>query len=924
MRQGVGNAISIMGARPTSNNFTIDGTANVDTSLGTPAAILSVEAIEEFKEQTRTYSAAYGWSANQINLVSKSGTNDFHGALFGFFRNEAWDARNFFDPPGVSPPELDQKQFGGLVRGPLVRDKTFFLASYEGTRVRRARARSTPCRVPTSWRDASGRRSWIPSRASPSRTTPSATASRGSRRWPCERDESVPNVDLPQGNYQVVQPCLSPQDQWTLRLDQDLGRLGRAFVRFTKTTYDNRTSSNLLDLGDRVFVQDTTQWQVSHTWPVRPGLVNSFRLGRLVARADQHGIPCDRASVDFLDFSGVFENVADDQRECPQIAIGGYSGTGGAINAYAASRQPMWDVGNSTTWVRGPHTLSLGLGFRRWQLQRDLATGFLGNHSYGLGGTSGFSGSSVADFLLGYYSGGSVFQPAAFSVPGAAGNPREFNFTSVAPFFAFRTTGEIGSRLTLNLGMRWDYRSVPYETNDRMAWRNPDYAPGGLLVADRRLVEGGIVDGAYYRYAGRRSPENPDRFKVFAPRLGFAWRPSGALGAVVRGGYGLFYDSAEGRELDGAADVYPYVSRGNYVQSLGQPTPLSTTDQLYPSFRLAGVATPAANTFLAVSASPRPRNPRVHQWSLGVQKQLPRSTIVELNYVGSHGANLLMRQNVAQALAYSPERPAVASRKPYQNFEVFIDSNWGGRSDYHAANLKVDHHGPGLLLTLVYTWAKSTDSKSAAAETGASAYNGWQGFLDNHDPGRDHGLSDFDVDHRAVASFVWSLPFGTSGGRGLGRTLVGGFQLSGIYTWQHGFPITIEAADLGGVLDTFGANRADVVGDIHRGGGDIGRWFDTAAFAQPAVGAVRRLGPEHPARARNRQPRPRAVEDRGAQGESSFAAPGSSLQRPESPAVHGGLHEHRERQLRSGHGGAAGADQSARAPTPLVTSGTAP
>ncbi len=119
MRQGVGNAISIMGSRPTSNNFMIDGTSNVDTSLGTPAAILSIDIIQEFKEQTATYSAEYGFSANQINIVSKSGTNDFHGSAFAFFRNESLDARNFFDPVDAEKPKLDQKQPGFYVGGPV-------------------------------------------------------------------------------------------------------------------------------------------------------------------------------------------------------------------------------------------------------------------------------------------------------------------------------------------------------------------------------------------------------------------------------------------------------------------------------------------------------------------------------------------------------------------------------------------------------------------------------------------------------------------------------------------------------------------------------------------------------------------------------------------------------------------------------------
>src|SRR6185295_3646529 len=143
MRQGVGNAISIMGSRPTSNNFMIDGTSNVDTALGTPAAILSIDIIQEFKEQTATYSAEYGFSANQINIVSKSGTNTFHGSAFAFFRNEKLDARNFFDPANAPKPKLDQKQPGFYVGGPVRlpfydgRNKTFFLFNYEATRIER-------------------------------------------------------------------------------------------------------------------------------------------------------------------------------------------------------------------------------------------------------------------------------------------------------------------------------------------------------------------------------------------------------------------------------------------------------------------------------------------------------------------------------------------------------------------------------------------------------------------------------------------------------------------------------------------------------------------------------------------------------------------------------------------------------------------
>ena len=840
MRQGVGNAISISGARATSNNFMIDGTANIDTALGTPAAILSVDAMEEFTQQNKTYSAEYGFSANQINLVSKSGSNEFHGAAFIFGRNEAWDAKNFFDAPGKEKPPLDQKQFGGTLSGPIIKNKTFLLLNYEGTRI--DRGSSGFATVPTPDMLAGRFPGTIidpfTGQPFPNNTIPRERYSRLAALAVDQGWFPAPNSTAPQGNLQYVVTLPQTQNQFNVRLDQDLGRYGRAFVRVTKTTFENQAAGNVIwEGGRRRFDQDTTNWQVSHTWPIKSNIVNVLRVGRVDARADQFGIPCPQDQVSALQLTGIFDPIPDFQRECPTIGFqaGGYAGTGGVVNAYSASNQPMWDISNTTTWVSGSHTFTFGANYRRWWLQRDLATGFTGDFAY-----SGFAtGDPIADLLLGTYASAAGFLPAAFAVPGKAGNPREMNFLYVAPYF--QDDWRVSSKLTLNLGLRFDYRNVPYETNDRMGWRNLDYAAGGLLVADQSLAAGGIIPAnGYYQEAGRRSPENPDRFKVFAPRISFAFRPFESEKTVIRGGYGLFYDSAEGREIDGAADIYPYVSRINLQQSAGTVN-IQTTDQVFPSFAAPDPASPAANTFLAVSMSPEPKNPFVQQWSLGVQHLVTRTTSVELNYVGSHGSNLLMRRNIAQAVPYTPSRPTVAERKPFPNFGVYIDSDWSGWSDYHALNAIVTHRGRGLLATAAYTFAKSTDSKSAAASLGATETAGWQGFLNNHDPARDHGLSGFDVAHRFVASFVWNLPFGkgerwAGDASGLGQALIGGWQLNGIYLWQGGFPITITAADLGGLNDTFGTNRADIVGDVHSGGGTIGQWFNTAAFAQPALG----------------------------------------------------------------------------------------
>ena len=244
MRQGAGNAISIMGSRPTSNNFMIDGTANIDTALGTPAAILSIDALEEFKEQTKTYSAEYGFSANQINLVSKSGTNEWHGALFGFMRNDGARRQELLRPAergeARARPEAVRRrrprahhQEQDVLPGELRRDpdRPRLQLVLQGAQPERAGR-------PLLHHDHRPRRP-----ASPSRTTPSRRrASRASRSVALRNNwYPAPNSDSPLGNYsRSVRTLPQTQNQFTVRIDQDLGRCGRAFARYTETRYENR------------------------------------------------------------------------------------------------------------------------------------------------------------------------------------------------------------------------------------------------------------------------------------------------------------------------------------------------------------------------------------------------------------------------------------------------------------------------------------------------------------------------------------------------------------------------------------------------------------------------------------------------------------------------------------------------------------
>ena len=251
MRQGVGSAISIMGARPTSNNFMLDGTANIDTSLGTVAAVLSIDAIQEFKEQTSTYSAEYGFSSNQINIISKSGTNSFHGSAFDFIRNEKLDARNFFDPVDATKPKLDQKQPGFVVGGPIFKNKTFFLVNYEGVRIQRGF--SSFYNVPTPDQLAGHFTSTIidptTGQPFPNNTIPQSRFSRLAKLAVGEVHAGAEHRAT-QGNYQVIRTLPQNQDQYTIRVDHNLGKYGTVFGRFTKTTFNNIATGSVSDLGD--------------------------------------------------------------------------------------------------------------------------------------------------------------------------------------------------------------------------------------------------------------------------------------------------------------------------------------------------------------------------------------------------------------------------------------------------------------------------------------------------------------------------------------------------------------------------------------------------------------------------------------------------------------------------------------------------
>jgi hypothetical protein len=940
MRQGQGNAVSINGGRPEGNNYTLDGLVNTDQALVTPAVILSQDAIGEFKVQSGIYPAENGFGASQINLVSRGGTNAIHGVAFWSIRNNAVDAKpfptynDFTAGVPTQNPVLQLNQFGFVADGPVYipklydgRNKTFWMANYEGWRMNNG-ARlieyvPTPAELAgdfsqTTYPAVNG----LPGGPLPAFGTPTCTAvlaagydclpanpATGLNDWGTQVPASAqtariglvavqnkfwgtPTVNgTPEGvpNFFVNIPGPLTNNQQTYRGDQNLGKFGSVFGRYTHYTYVNHTNYNSgsADYGLQEFDQTNDAWMISHTINFGPRNVNNFRFGHLRAQAPQGSAPPPADVVSALGLTGVFTKFTRLQETWPNIGPCNQCASGGGpVNSYSGSDNPNWEFADGFTTIHGSHTLGFGIDYRHWHLIRNLDDDFYGD--WGFNGSTVIknfagcpnpasplnggqplcgTGNGVADMLTGYYSGVSGFVPGPLSPTDQAGNPQDHVFSYVGPYV--EDDWKVTPKLSINYGLRWDFRPAAYEADNHFFWLDTSNSQGGLCYADKQLSTNGVAPGIgldggpIIRYCGK-TPRGGQK-GPFAPRFGVNYRINDQT--VLRGGYGIFFDSFEGREIDDSADIYPYSIRNSL-----NPTTVSTipklSNNLFPPYTTLGPFPASTLSFIAVIESQNPLDPYVQSWTLSVQRALAQNTTLEVNYIGTKSTHLLDRRNIAQPYQVPANSQAfcqatdpvtgaylnldkapctVTSRLPYPNFtQFYINSDWHGYSNYNAMNIKFEHRAQNLAATAIYTWAKSMDDKSAAAGVGATGA-GYQGFEYNHNPNLDYGPSDFSVNQRFVASYVYQLPFGR--GQKFANQInraadlaIGGWQLSGIVTFQSGFPFTMQANDIQGVnfSQFMHANLAKGC-DIH--GNTSGKFarFNPDCFTQPALGTFGNL-----------------------------------------------------------------------------------
>ncbi len=853
-----GSTLSVSGARTTSNGYLIDGLTNTDAIWDLRAVFLSLDAVQEFKQQATTYSAEYGGSASQINLSTKSGTNSLHGTVFEFNRNDAYDARSFFDQPGVKLPPLRQNNYGYSLGGPVYipkiydgRSRSFFFANFERLIATTSQtihpltptaddlqgviASTVPVLDPLTGQpfpqDQSGNYTIPKDRWS--RLATVATATQG-RYFP------VPGVYDPNTGGNSIGVISSPADQrqQTYRFDQTLTSKDQMFARFTLTNFTNTTDGNTR-YGNSIAGITSQSWVVGETHTFGASLLNQASFGRLAYANTGYGTPAPSTDLAGLGLKNTYSLAG---ASFPALQFGAaFSLAGGADNTPGFGKEQIWDFSDTLSWLHGRHNVTTGFSGSIDHSIFSASTNPLGVYSFDGTGTAPqgkvpTAGNTFADFLLGDITSGSAGIPTPYSATTPFAEYVDHNKFAIF----VNDNWKVRDNLTLIVGLRYDYQGVPYEEKNHWFWRDLTAPGGALCTADKSLISSG-VGGTLYKYCGRTTP-NPAPKTPFAPRLGFAFRPFPTDKTVVRGGYGIFFDQYQLTEFS-SGGLYPYTETYNSSHQF--------SDTLFPSIPPASPVTSADLGFVAVLQAPVIKNPYIQSWSLSVQQALNSNTKLDVAYVGSKGTHLETRIIPSQPTSYDPSDPGAGY--PLYNFGTFgqdgtpfapgelIEGIFGAKSNYNSLQVSVDHRTKDAAVLAAFTWGSAMDTASSQAGAGLD-FTAWAGPMDAHDLNRDYSKSSYDVNRRFVLSYVYQLPFGHGErfGSSVNRAtdvLIGGWQVNGIYQAQTGTPFSVLAVDLGGALQTVG-QRANQIGSPYPSGfhKSYKEWYDISAYTQPAIG----------------------------------------------------------------------------------------
>ncbi len=806
---GENSALSINGARGTQNNYTLDGGESQDNHNQVASVMPNPDALQEFSIMQFANSAEYGRGAGaQVNVVTKSGTNNWHGSAFDFLRNDYLNARGYFAP---SRSIYRKNQFGGTVGGPVLKNRTFFFFSYQGTR-QRIQATQTVKYLPSDL-ERQGEFASAPQKP----IDPQTGQRFPNDRIPSDRFDpaSVKFVSLflpktPQAvgaPFYYNYPSSDGADQYLGRMDHtfsDEDRIsGRVF-------WNDHGLFEPQSGGLPGFVKangfTTRNLMVNETHLFRANLVNDFRY--TFHRRNETGWPTSGYSLADLGVQLYFPKDTRGYKPWIYMDTGDF---GVRDMRPGVELNDMHQVADSLLWVRGAHVMKFGFDARRTITDDFLAAFNTGYFSF----TNAFTKVNFADFLLG--------MPQTFQqdTPRTQrGHGTEYSFFAQDDF-------KVSRRLTLNLGIRWDPFLPPQDLDGHFTYFNAGSqstvfknAPPGLLFQG----DAGVPSGAF------RSDWNN-----VAPRVGFAWDVNGNGKTSVRAGYGIFYTAITTQAAESQSGTQPFslLVRLNAPGSFVNPWGASGISNPFPYTPSTGSGQfPFTYPLTSYVFSPDFRMGYIQQWDLLVERQLWTNMLFRAAYVGSKGTKLWWDRDANAAVFIPGQSTAgnINSRRPLAPYFAQLDvSESRGTSNYNSLQLTlIRRFSQGITFQGSYSWSKSIDLNSSDRSQQSLPYPGC--------PECNRGRSDFDVAHVLVASWVWELPFLRARDGVVGLAL-GGWRLSGIATARSGLVFSVLPGSATSLSGT-GGERANVIGDPSlAGGGTLAKWFNTAAFVAAPAGS---------------------------------------------------------------------------------------
>lgn len=789
-----GASASVNGLRTAENSYSVDG-ADANDNLNNFFTLRpNIDAIQEFKVLTNLYDAEFGRTAGaQINVVTKSGTNRYHGALFDFHRNAALNARNFFNTGEKKEPFV-YNQFGGTFGFPVVRDRTFGFLEYQGLRSRRGDLKRGF--VPTE----KMRRGDLSELSRAVRDPLTGENFRGNVIPPARLDTVTQHVlrfvPLPSQatqagnvNFSAFQKIVEDRDQYSVRLDHRFSGADTVFLRFSRWTqyrflpgaFPTPAIGNAaLSTSGEESEEAVANAALSYTRTLGPATLNELRLAYNRNHVDRFSLSRDRNWSAELGIRGPAATPRD--YLFPRFNITGWTSYGSASFLPNLRVVENLQLADTFSFVRGNHTMKTGLDIRRIRLDGFFPPNLAGAFTF----NGRFSGEAMADFLLGYPNDAAVTKVEDYvrdrTVWYAAFFQDDWNFVR---------------RLTLNLGLRWDLLRPPTDIRDRKAVFDPDR---GRVV---QVGSEGIPRGGYSA-----------TWNNLGPRVGFAFRT--ARWMVVRGGYGIFFSSQSLNPQNNLGRNPPWQVNLTATSDPARPTLDVTTtlaggtEQLFPT---------------ANGVSRGWRDAYTQHFSLSTQYLLAPGTLFEAAYVGTHGLALPASPNINQPL---PGSGAIQPRRPYpQVFSTILLLSPIGNSVYHSLQLKLEsHRARGPSYRIGYTVSKALSDSDEFAS----------GFQNVYNRRYDRSRANLDARRRFTANFSYPLPVGRGqrfGGLlpGFLEALVGGWQAVGIVTLRSGFPFTPTVP--GDPANVGGSNRPNRQADGRLDNPSLERWFDPAAFTAP-------------------------------------------------------------------------------------------